>query len=90
MRPAVVAVPDQCAVSQRLAGALWERCQHRSPAAIVLLMIRWGADASSDMRRQSARCTRCGRKGATIPAARMGWTADARAGVAGECVASGQ
>jgi len=29
-------------------------------------MIRWGADASSDMLRRSARCTRCGRKGATI------------------------
>src|SRR5262249_29385986 len=48
---------------------LWvycERCQHRSPAAIVPLMIRWGAEASSDMLRRSARCTRCGRKGATI------------------------
>jgi len=48
---------------------LWvycECCQHRSPTAIVPLMIRWGADASSDMLRRSARCTRCGRKGATI------------------------
>jgi len=35
---------------------LWihcEYCQHRSPAAIVPLMIRWGADASSDMLRRS-------------------------------------
>jgi hypothetical protein len=54
---------------RRVTPWLWvycERCQHRSQAAIVPLMIRWGADASSNMLRQSARCTQCGRKGATI------------------------
>jgi hypothetical protein len=48
---------------------LWlrcERCQHRSPAAIVPLIIRWGAETSSDVLLRFARCTRCGRKGATI------------------------
>jgi len=47
---------------------LWvcERCQHRSPAAIVPLMIRWGADASSDILQRSARLTRRGGKGVTI------------------------
>jgi hypothetical protein len=29
-----------------------ERCLHHSPAAFVPLMIRWGADASSDKLRQ--------------------------------------
>jgi len=54
---------------RRVTPWLWvycERCQHRSAAAIVPLMIRWGADVSSDMLRRSARCTRCGGKGATI------------------------
>jgi hypothetical protein len=30
------------------------------------LLIRWGMDASSDRLRASARCSRCGRKGAVI------------------------
>jgi len=34
--------------------------------ALVPLMIRWGQDASSDMLRQSARCTICGRKGTKL------------------------
>ena len=34
--------------------------------AFVPLMIRWGADASSDRLRQAARCTRCGGKGAML------------------------
>lgn len=46
---------------------LWcERCLHRAPVAFVPLMIRWGADASSDRLRHSARCTKCGHKGATL------------------------
>jgi hypothetical protein len=59
---------------------LWvicERCQHRSPTALAPWIIRWGADASSDTLRHSARCTRCGGKGATInPNPRMGRNAD--------------
>jgi len=46
-----------------------------------------GAVASSDMLRRSARCTRCGRKGATIQL--PGWVGcRRRSGVAGERLAS--
>jgi len=46
---------------------LWcERCQHHAPVAFVPLMIRWGANASSNKLRQCARCSVCGRKGATL------------------------
>jgi hypothetical protein len=34
--------------------------------AVTPLIIRWGPDTSSDKLRQSARCTACGSKGATI------------------------
>ncbi len=34
--------------------------------ALVSLMIRWGADTSSDRLRQCARCTKCGHKRATL------------------------
>ena len=47
--------------------------EHRLPAlrpdgpmALAALIIRWGPDASSDLLRRSARCSRCGRKGATL------------------------
>jgi hypothetical protein len=43
-----------------------ERCQHHGPLACAVAVIRWGPDMSSDKLRQSARCTRCGNKGATI------------------------
>ena len=48
---------------------LWlhcEKCQHHAPLACAVPVIRWGADASSDVLRQRARCTACGRKGATL------------------------
>jgi hypothetical protein len=48
---------------------LWiicERCQHHSPTALALSIIRWGADVSSNMLRRSARCTQRGGKSATI------------------------
>src|SRR5215831_3231632 len=54
---------------RRVTPWLWiycERCQHRSPTALAPWIIRWGADASSDLLRRSARCTRCDGKGATI------------------------
>ena len=41
-------------------------CNHSAPMAVAPLVIRWGPDASSNNLRQSARCTRCGRKGATL------------------------
>jgi hypothetical protein len=34
--------------------------------AIAPFVIRWGPDASSDMLRRSARCQKCGHKGATL------------------------
>jgi hypothetical protein len=43
-----------------------EHCLHRRAVAFVPLIIRWGPDASSDMLRRSARCTKCGRKGAVL------------------------
>ena len=43
-----------------------EKCLHHAPMALVPLIIRWGAEASSDQLRQCARCTRCGNKVATL------------------------
>jgi hypothetical protein len=34
--------------------------------AIAPFVIRWGPDAPSDMLRRSARCSKCGAKGATL------------------------
>src|SRR5215831_21283595 len=41
-------------------------CGHHAPMAITPLVIRWGPNTSSDKLRRSARCTVCGRKGATL------------------------
>ena len=41
-------------------------CTHGAPMAYVPLVIRWGLDASSDLLRQRARCTKCGHKGSTL------------------------
>jgi hypothetical protein len=42
-------------------------CTHNhAPMAIAPFVIRWGPEASSDMLRQSARCSKCGAKGATL------------------------
>jgi hypothetical protein len=43
-----------------------ERCQHHAPLACAVVVIRWGADTSSDKLRRCGRCTTCGHKGATI------------------------
>ena len=45
--------------------ANWQ-CRHSAPMALAPLIIRWGPDTSSDMLRRSARCSRCGHKGATL------------------------
>lgn len=46
---------------------LWcERCQHHSPLACAVGVIRWGTAASSDLLRERVRCTACGNKGATL------------------------
>src|SRR5262249_14924742 len=41
-------------------------CHHHAAAALAPFIIRWGEDTSSDVLRQAARCTHCGRKGATL------------------------
>jgi hypothetical protein len=56
---------------------LWLYCQasgcfHRAPAAIAPFVIRWGAEASSDTPRRSARCSACGVGGATTMLPRWG------------------
>jgi hypothetical protein len=43
-----------------------ERCLHWVPVALVPLIIRRGANASSDRLRRSARCGNCRWKGATL------------------------
>ena len=47
-------------------GSTARKCLHHAPMALVPLMIRWGAETSSDQLRQRARCTKCGHKGATL------------------------
>jgi len=54
---------------QRSTPWVWmhcEKCQHKAPLACAVAVIRWGAEQSSDKLRQSARCTECGSKGATV------------------------
>lgn len=41
-------------------------CGHCAPMAIAPFVIRWGPNESSDRLRRCARCTVCGRKGATL------------------------
>jgi hypothetical protein len=58
---------------RKLAPWLWVNCQnvkclHRAPTALAPLIIRWGEEASSDVLRRCARCSKCGRKGASLTA----------------------
>jgi len=65
---------------QRSTPWVWlccERCQHHAPFACAPAVIRWGANASSDMLRQRTRCTCCGGRGATVQ--HPGW-ADSNSG----------
>src|SRR5260370_37048385 len=41
-------------------------CGRGVPAALAPFIIRWGADASSDILRRNARCGDCGAKGVTL------------------------
>jgi hypothetical protein len=41
-------------------------CHHKQPAALAAFVIRWGADASSDLLRQCMVCKECGHKGADL------------------------
>jgi hypothetical protein len=63
--------PPTPTLEQLRRGTPWcwvvcENCMHPKPVAFVPFIIRWGPDASSDMLRRSARCTKCGRKGAAL------------------------
>jgi hypothetical protein len=41
-------------------------CHHERPMRYAPLIERFGADTSSDVLRNKARCTRCGQKGAML------------------------
>jgi hypothetical protein len=41
-------------------------CMHCTPVALAQFVIRYGAEASSDVLRRCARCSKCGHKGATL------------------------
>jgi hypothetical protein len=47
-------------------------CQAGTPFALAPLIIRWGSDASSDLIRRNARCSKCGYRGATVQ--HPGWS----------------
>ena len=55
-----------CAKHSAWTWVYCDKCLHHAPVAFVPLMIRWGANASSDKLRRCARCTACGHKGATL------------------------
>lgn len=65
-RPTVPTLGDL----RRSAPWLWMNCAagcgHYRPGALAPFIIRYGAEASSDMLRRASRCTRCGHKGATL------------------------
>ena len=67
-RPAVPSVPT---LGQLLHAPYWfwlrcNACGHRVAKPLVPYVIRWGADASSDMLREHAWCSVCGQRGATL------------------------
>src|SRR5947207_13878239 len=51
---------------------VWAYCEgpdaigRRSPLALAPFVIRWGADASSDVMRERLRCAVCGHRGARL------------------------
>ena len=47
-------------------------CLHRAPLALAPYVIRWGADASSNVMRERLRCAVCGHRGALLQ--HPGWT----------------
>jgi len=62
----VTATPFQALGRKKTLILEMTRRLHHAPVAFVPLMIRWGANASSDKLRRYARCTVCGHKGATL------------------------
>jgi hypothetical protein len=67
------------AQAQRMDAGLLRQCLHHAPVAFVPLMIRWGANASSDKLTRGARYSAFGHKGATLQ--HPGWI-DAQVGFA--------
>jgi hypothetical protein len=63
-------------------------CGHRVAVALVPFVIRWGADASSDMLRQRVRCVVCGRRGASLQHPSWGDAVMGLEGVSGRLGAS--
>lgn len=49
------------------------RCRHHAIFYLTPLIVRWGPEASVDLLRRAARCTRCGHKGATVAASNAAW-----------------
>jgi hypothetical protein len=42
------------------------KCRHYRATPLAPLVIPWGADASSNVLRKCARCSKCGHRGATM------------------------
>lgn len=56
---------------QRTTPWTWAYCERQScgrgvPLAIAPYVIRWGADASSDLLRKNLTCEKCGWRGASL------------------------
>ena len=47
----------------RWVWAICNRCLHRSRLSLAPIVIRWGAEESSDTLRRNLKCTKCGNKG---------------------------
>jgi hypothetical protein len=45
-------------------GGIW--CHHSAPLALAIPIILYGSNASTNALRQRARCTKCGRLGASL------------------------
>jgi hypothetical protein len=70
-------VPTLGEMQRTPGGWVWvycegQGCRHHAAMAVASLVIRWGPETSSDKLRRCARCTACGRKGATLR--RASWT----------------
>jgi len=44
----------------------YHKCWHKRAMPLAPFVIRWGADASSNVLRRRARCSKCGHKGCTL------------------------
>jgi hypothetical protein len=62
--------PMQLRVTRKPLTCWWwikcTRCPHKAAVAIAPYIIRWGPDAWQEMLRQTARCTKCGKRGVAL------------------------